>query len=128
MKGDICTMGKSRTEQINSIDNQIEQLKIKKKELLVTAQKQERKNRNRRLIILGSKVEAALKYFGISLGGSEISEELQQAVYRYILLGRTLENVLGVDLTTDSVPRFEEFLKNQEERGHFVSNALFKKN
>ena len=121
-------MGKSRTEQINSIDNQIEQLKIKKKELLVTAQKQERKNRNRRLIILGSKVEAALKYFGISLGGSEISEELQQAVYRYILLGRTLENVLGVDLTTDSVPRFEEFLKNQEERGHFVSNALFKKN
>lgn len=120
-------MGKSRTEQINSIDNQIEQLKIKKKELLVTAQKQERKDRNRRLIILGSRVEAVLKLFGIDLKntGNTVPEEVQQAVYRYIQIGKTLENVLGQKLTNESVSHFEKFIKDQEERGKYVSKALF---
>lgn len=120
-------MGKSNEERLSEIDLKIEQLKNRKKELLEANQKQERANRNRRLIILGSRVEAFYKSLNIDLKEhkNDIPDDIQNSVYRQIAIGHAIEETLGKSIDPTILPKLISYIQGQEERGGFISKALF---
>lgn len=119
-------MGKTNEERLSEIELKIEQLKNKKKALIEASQKQERANRNRRLIILGSRVEAFYKSLEIDLKeyGNDVPQDMQDSVYRHIAIGNAIEKELGEKLDTELLSKLISYIHNQEERGGYISKAL----
>lgn len=119
-------MGKTNEERLSEIELKIEQLKNKKKALLEASQKQERANRNRRLIILGSRVEAFYKSLEINLKeyGNDIPQNMQDSVYRQIAIGYAIEKILDKEIDSALLPKLISYIQQQEERGRYISKSL----
>lgn len=126
-------MPKSQEQQLEELDLQLKQLKEKQKqvevrrnELLKAQQKKQRANRDRRCIILGSRAEAYYKTLNITFDefGNDIPQNIQDDLYRYIAIGHTFETALGKTIPLTSLNKLSAYVKNQEERGSFISKAL----
>ncbi len=48
----------------------------------------------------------------------------KQRNHRLIVIGATVEQVLGSELSEEQIPLFKAFLEGQESRGQYLSNAL----
>ena len=55
-------------------------------------------------------------------------EERKARTKRLIEIGASVESVLGRPIEHDELPKLIDFLKTQEQRGHFFSKAMNKQN
>lgn len=125
-------------EKLQKINEQAERLKAKKKRLMMQHSQQERKERTRRLIQLGGIAE---KYIGImdtekkrtdftkmlSLLQSFLQQNKSTSV-KELKLAVAIEKVIAAQLdrplTQADVPALQAFLKEQDDRGKYFSNAM----
>mgnify|MGYP003609690595 CR=1 FL=1 len=54
----------------------------------------------------------------------QMVEERKKRTNRLCQIGGTVEAVLGRAMTTEEIAKFMEFLKGQEERGHYLTSFL----
>lgn len=54
----------------------------------------------------------------------QAAEERRKRTNRLCQIGGTVEAILGRPMTTEEIPIFMEFLKGQEERGHYLTSFL----
>ena len=80
----------SYEEKLKELDQKMEQLKARKRDLAARHSKEERKKRTKRLIEIGA----------------------------------TVESVLGHPIEHDDLKKLEKFLRSQDERGNYFTNAM----
>lgn len=125
-------------EKLQKINEQAERLKAKKRKLMAQHSQQERKERTRRLIQLGGMAE---KYIGImdteqkradfakmlSLLQSFLQQNKSTSV-KELKLAVAIEKVIAAQLdrplTQADVSTLQAFLKEQDDRGKYFSNAM----
>lgn len=67
---------------------------------------------------------AQLKEQKKALLARQSAEERKKRTKRLIEIGGAVESVLGRPIPTEDLPKLINFLKQQEERGHYFSKAM----